>query len=180
MRPTCILLFISLCATGCIGHRIRGNGERFKPPPEDPSAATVVHYRDIGGAQGMVAWYVFENGELLTEIGDKGYYIHRTTGRPLNYRCIAQVEGAFAPMLGLALIVHSNNRNAPMIDAFSMNADAGKLYYVKWKKAKRGVPQIEHIPAAKAIKELKRLKEFPAVEAARVPRSGQSNGQAGS
>ena len=150
MRIVCctlMMLFISGCA-------VKGTGPLFAFEEPKAGKAIVFHYRIPRGAGSAAQYDVLSNGTPLTTIGNGGFFKQLIEPGHIVYETkFQQHSGAFM------IIGHSiDNALANFKEAYRFDAEAGKVYYLRWGLGV--IPKIEQIPEEEALQQLNGLRSF--------------------
>lgn len=148
---TILLLLIAATLYGCA---VKGTGPLFAFEEPKAGKAIVFHYRIPRGAGSAAQYDVLSNGTPLTTIGNGGFFKQLIEPDYIVYKTrFQQHSGAFM------IIGHSiDNALANFKEAYRFDAEAGKVYYLRWGLGV--IPKIEQIPEEEALPQLNGLRSF--------------------
>jgi hypothetical protein len=150
------ILFV-LVVTTLNGCAIKGTGATFTVEEPMADKAVVIHYRLSRGAGSGAQYDVMSNDRPLTCIGNGGYFKQVTEPGNIVYKTRLQTRGG--PFLLGQMI---DNAIAKFKETYSLDVEAGKVYYLRWKVGP--MPKIEQIPEKEALLQLKGLRSFLPLE----------------
>jgi len=148
------VLFLFLFV-GC-GTAPKGIGPIFKYSPPNESTSYVYHYRLNKVAGNGLYYYLFMNGELVTLIGNGGYFTQNLLPGEYKYAVKDQVT-ALPGMPITYLTSEIDNKKAKIKHVLDLVAKPNKSYYFRWNY---GFGKVEQIEENIALKELEGLKRF--------------------
>lgn len=152
-----LIFFACMIASGCA---TTGSGPAFAFDQPDNDKAIIYHYRQSSFKGSGLEWDALSNGKPLTRMGNGGYFKQVSEPGPVAYRTKTRVHPF--PLWILYLI---NEATAEYEDAYSLDVEAGKYYFLSWRVALgKEVPHIKEIPEEKALKQIDGLLAFPAAE----------------
>jgi hypothetical protein len=149
-----VIIIIAAFFAGCTAPG--GKGQRFTLQEAQPNTATVYHYRLPAFKGGAVSWDVLSNGAPLTRIGNGGFFKEVVEPGQIEYRTKYTQELGLQPILILI-----NNAIQSYEVTYTLNAEAGKLYFLKWTiKMFSNKPTIEQVTQQEALQQLAGLQSF--------------------
>ena len=149
--PSILLIFIPITLFGCA---VQGTGPLFTFQEPKADKATVIHYRIPRGAGSGAQYDVLSNDTPLTTIGNGGYFKQIIEPGQIVYKTKFQQHAG-----PLFVVGHSiDNALARFKDAYSLDAEAGRVYYLRWGLGL--VPKIEQVPEEEALQQLNGLRSF--------------------
>jgi hypothetical protein len=155
----CALLCVAFGLVGCAG---TGSGPTFALRQPKPDEAIVYHYRTSAVGGSARAYDVVANGQLVTRIGKAGFFEQSVAPGLISYQ--SKISYHTGPIgWGDNIII---NKFQDFKEAYSFQAEPGKVYFLRWKAARNDdLPIVTLVPQADAIQDLSELKSFsPAKE----------------
>ena len=153
-----VIVFIAALFAGCVGGKWQGKGQWFALQEAQPNTATVYHYRLPAFKRSAMSWYVLSNGVPLTRIGNGGFFKEVVEPGQIEYR--TKYRADIPLWLGVQgkLIEYSTNVDQEYELTYTLNVEAGKLYFLKW--TFRNKPTIEQVTQQEALQQLSGLQSF--------------------
>lgn len=145
-----LLIFIGATLFGCA---VKGTGPTFVLEEPIADVAIVFHYRIPRGYGSGAQYDVLSNGTPLTTIGNGGFFKQIIEPGEIVYETRLQTRGG-PFVIGQAI----DNARAQFKEAYRFDAQAGKVYYLRWGLGL--IPKIEQVPEKEALQQIKGLRSF--------------------
>lgn len=152
-----VYFFVFFIIVGC-GWAPKGKGPVFSLNPAQDNMSTVYHYRIPKLCGNGAAYVLYSNGEIVTLIGNGGYYDQHIKPGTYEYKTIFKNYSA-AVVMGALM-------KAQPAHTYTIKTEPNETYFLRWNACltTKDKKHVEAVPEEIALRELKGLKKFKSKE----------------
>jgi len=155
-----VYVFVIFIIVGC-GYAPKGKGPVFQLNPTQDGMSTLHHYRITSSCGGGAAFTLISNDEVVTIIGNGGYYTQHLNPGTYEYKTIFQSHAINLPLIMIGQAIDNSKAKAKPV--YTITTESNETYFLRW-NACFAKKIVEVVPEEIAFKELKGLKAFEPIK----------------
>lgn len=152
-----ILMLLAVACVSLSGCAVTATGEKFSLTKQQSNKAVIYHYREDAFKGSAFSYDILSNEKPLTRLGNGGYYKEVIEPGSINYRTLLTQDKGI--MILDDLITNSYQE---FEQAFSLDTEPNKVYFLKWTpNIFGGPPEIEIVDQNDALGSITELRAYP-------------------